>query len=69
MKKLFILLFFANASFAIAQQKYNTENDIHYYDESTNKKDSYMDSQCTLDIYYPIIKRILQQSFGFMEAD
>ena len=57
MKKLFIFLFFANVSFAIAQQKYNTENDIHYYDETINKKDSYIDTQCTLDIYYPENKK------------
>ena len=57
MKKLFIFLFFANVSFAIAQQKYNTENGIHYYDETITKKDSYIESQCTLDIYYPENKK------------
>ncbi|MFZ4670799.1 MAG: alpha/beta hydrolase [Flavobacterium sp.] len=57
MKKLFIFLFFANVSFTIAQQKYNTENDIHYYDETITKKDSYIESQCTLDIYYPENKK------------
>lgn len=43
--------------FATAQQKYKTENDIYYYDENTNKKDSYINSQCTLDIYYPENKK------------
>ena len=57
MKKIFILLFFANAYFAISQQKYSTENGIHYYDETTNKKGSYIDSQCTLDVYYPENKK------------
>jgi len=57
MKKLFIFLFFASMFFATAQQKYKTENDIHYYDENTNKKDSYINSQCTLDIYYPENKK------------
>lgn len=57
MKKLLILLFFANAFFANAQQKYITETDIHYYDESTNKNDSYINSQCTLDVYYPENKK------------
>ena len=57
MKKLFILLFFANAFFAISQQKYSTEIGIHYYDETTNKKDSYINSQCTLDVYYPENKK------------
>ena len=57
MKKLFLLLFFANAYFAISQQKYSTEIGIHYYDETTNKKDSYINSQCTLDVYYPENKK------------
>jgi acetyl esterase/lipase len=57
MKKLFIFLFFASMFFATAQQKYKTENDIYYYDENTNKKDSYINSQCTLDIYYPENKK------------
>ncbi|MFZ4105250.1 alpha/beta hydrolase [Flavobacterium sp.] len=57
MKKLFIFLFFASILSANAQQKYEIENEIHYYDENTNKKDSYINSQCTLDIYYPENKK------------
>ncbi len=57
MKKLFIFLFFASILSANAQQKYKIENEIHYYDENTNKKDSYINSQCTLDIYYPENKK------------
>ena len=57
MKKIFILLFFANTYFAISQQKYSTESGIHYYDETTNNKDAYINSQCILDIYYPENKK------------
>jgi len=57
MKKLFFLFFFATPFFATAQQKYILEKDIHYYDEITNKKDTYADSQCTLDVYYPENKK------------
>jgi len=53
MKKLIFLLFVINAIIANAQQQYKTDKNIHYYDENSNNQDAYINSQCTLDIYFP----------------
>ncbi|RVU02867.1 alpha/beta hydrolase [Mucilaginibacter limnophilus] len=53
MKKLLIILFFISTLTVNAQQQYITEKNIHYYSEAETKKDAYIQSQCTLDIYYP----------------
>lgn len=53
MKNLFVFIFLLVASFVQAQQQYVTEKNIHYYVDSINQKDSYIASQCTLDLYYP----------------
>ena len=53
MKKLVFLLFVVNAIIANAQQQYKTDKNIHYYDENSNNQDAYINSQCTLDIYFP----------------
>ena len=53
MKKLVFLLFVVNAIIANAQQQYKTDKNSHYYDENTNNQDVYINSQCTLDIYFP----------------
>lgn len=53
MKKLIFFLLLVSTLSVSAQQQYSTEKDIHYYADSINKKDSYLSSQCTLDIYYP----------------
>jgi acetyl esterase/lipase len=53
MKKLLFLLLFVSTLTAQAQQQYTLEKDIHYYPDSINKKDTYIDSQCKLDLYYP----------------
>ena len=52
-KKLFLLLLVANSVVLSAQQQYITENNIHYYSDSINKTDEYINSQCVLDVYYP----------------
>jgi acetyl esterase/lipase len=52
-KKLFILVLFAKSLTLSAQQQYITENNIHYYSDSINKSDEYINSQCVLDVYYP----------------
>jgi acetyl esterase/lipase len=36
-----------------SQQQYVTEKDIRYYADSVNNRDSYISSQCRLDLYYP----------------
>jgi hypothetical protein len=53
LKNLFLLLLAANSVVLSAQQQYITENNIHYYSDSINKSDEYINSQCVLDIYYP----------------
>ena len=53
LKKLFFLLLVANSVELSAQQQYITENNIHYYSDSINKSDEYINSQCVLDFYYP----------------
>lgn len=48
---LFLLL--VGALGAQAQPSYTTEKDIAYYPDSLTKKDSYVATQCKLDLYYP----------------
>jgi acetyl esterase/lipase len=39
---------------AFAQKEdYITKNNIHYYSDSTNKANKYIDERCVLDLYYP----------------
>lgn len=53
MKKILLLLLLTDVLYTQAQQQYVTEKDIHYYADSVRKKDSYIGSQCVLDLYYP----------------
>lgn len=54
MKRLVFLFLLAGTLHTYAQQQqYVIEKDIHYYADSVNKRDAYIDSQCTLDVYYP----------------
>ena len=53
MKKIVFLLLLTTSYFVNAQQQYAIEKDIRYYPDAVNKSDKYIDSQCTLDIYYP----------------
>lgn len=53
MKKIIFLLLLTTSFFVSAQQQYTIEKDIHYYPDAVNKSDKYIDSQCSLDIYYP----------------
>lgn len=53
MKKIIVLLFLFPLFVAQAQQQYTVVKDIHYYSEDINKRDSYIESQCKLDFYYP----------------
>lgn len=53
-KTLSALLLILNGFSAFAQQaSYNTEENIHYYADSLNKQDQYINEKCMLDIYYP----------------
>jgi acetyl esterase/lipase len=53
MKRFLLLLFLVSVLVVQAQQPYVTEKDISYYADSVTKKDKYITSQCTLDLYYP----------------
>ena len=53
MKQLFFCWLLAITVATNAQQQYSTEKNIHYYADSINGKDSYINTQCTLDLYYP----------------
>ncbi|WP_276480142.1 alpha/beta hydrolase [Paraflavitalea pollutisoli] len=53
MKKLFFFLIVLFCARANAQQQYVTEKDLPYYASSISSKDSYIASQCKLDVYYP----------------
>jgi acetyl esterase/lipase len=53
MKKLFFYLFLVSSWSVQAQQQYATEKNISYYADSLRKKDGYLATQCTLDVYYP----------------
>lgn len=53
MKKILFVLLLLNAFYTHAQQWYITEKNIAYYPDSIAQKDAYIQSQCTLDIYYP----------------
>ena len=55
MKKiLFAILTFAFVLTLSAQEtSYGLDDNIHYYDDSINKDDAYINERCILDIYYP----------------
>lgn len=53
MKRLITLCVLFVALVSQAQQQYVTEEDIPYYADAVNKKDTYIASQCKLDLYYP----------------
>jgi len=54
-KKLFLFLFLIGfGDVALAQNsRYVTKLDMHYYSDSINQIDEYMNERCVLDIYYP----------------
>lgn len=52
-KKIVLFLILTNSVSITAQQQYITLNNIHYYSDSINKTDEYINSQCVLDVYYP----------------
>jgi acetyl esterase/lipase len=57
MKNLFFLFLCFGTFHVYAQDQYTTINNIQYYPDSVNQKDSYMASQCRLDVYYPKSKK------------
>lgn len=53
MRKILIIFVLTIFSIPVFSQEYRTENNIHYYDEQTNKSDAYINERCVLDIYIP----------------
>lgn len=53
MKNVLIVFAFILGNAARAQTQYAWERDVHYYPDSVNRKNAYIDSQCRLDVYYP----------------
>jgi acetyl esterase/lipase len=53
MKKIIFLLLLISSLTVSAQQQYTVEKNIAYYKDSVVKTDSYIASQCKLDLYYP----------------
>ncbi len=49
-----IFVFLCGVLFARAQEtQYLTKTNIHYYNDSINKTNAYINERCVLDIYYP----------------
>jgi acetyl esterase/lipase len=57
MKKIILSLLLLASLSTYAQQLYTIEKNLHYYPDSINTKNSYIDSQCTLDFYFPKDKK------------
>lgn len=55
MKRILLVLFIVGFNFlAFAQHAgYETIPNIHYYSETVNQSDSYINERCVLDLYYP----------------
>ena len=54
MKKAFLFLLLALIStLTFSQQQYETLSNLHYYPDSVNQVDSYINERCVLDLYYP----------------
>ncbi len=53
MKRILLFLVFALCSVPLFSQEYNTIQNIHYYDDKTDKSDAYINERCVLDVYIP----------------
>ncbi len=55
MQKYIYTLAIIALSFAVHAQEtqYSNQQDIHYYNDSINQLDTYINERCVLDIYYP----------------
>ncbi|MCB0459427.1 MAG: alpha/beta hydrolase [Flavobacteriaceae bacterium] len=51
MKKTVLIILFLTT--LVNAQEYSTKENIHYYNDSINKSESYINERCVLDIYYP----------------
>jgi len=53
MQKILIFLVVTLFWTPLFSQEYTTAKDIHYYDNHTNKSDTYINERCVLDLYIP----------------
>ena len=53
MKRILPFLIFVLFSIPLFSQEYSTTQNVHYYDEKTNKSDAYINERCVLDVYIP----------------
>lgn len=53
MKRILPFLIFVLFSIPLFSQEYSTTQNVHYYDEKTNKSDAYINERCVLDVYVP----------------
>jgi acetyl esterase/lipase len=51
--KLILCLLMLVFSIEVHGQEYTTDKNIKYYPDSVSRKDAYLNSRCTLDVYYP----------------
>lgn len=59
MKKFFVSILVMGFGLGVYAQEtqYETKQNIHYYSDSINKSDSYINERCVLDVYYPKNKK------------
>lgn len=55
---LFFLFFIACFNSYPQKELYETISNIHYYNDSINKSNDYIDERCVLDLYYPAETKI-----------
>lgn len=53
MKRILLFLMLVLFSAPLFSQEYSTIQNVHYYDEKTNKSDVYINERCVLDVYIP----------------
>lgn len=59
MKKFLVSILVMGLGLSVYAQEtqYETKQNIHYYSDSINKSDSYINERCVLDVYYPKNKK------------
>lgn len=59
MKKFLVSIFVMGFGLGVYAQEtqYENKQNIHYYSDSINKSDSYINERCVLDVYYPKNKK------------
>ncbi len=53
MKRILLFLLITIYSAPLFSQEYSTIQNVHYYDDKTNRSDAYINERCVLDVYIP----------------